>query len=354
MSSGNGNATRRDFLRHTILAGGALTLFGGRTAMVEAAEPTPAAAPATPGESRVALIKGDNRTRNILEALKAIEPDVRRGLEGKKRVLIKPNFVSTTVPLAATQADAVEGIIQFLKPIFKGEIVIGESAAGAPTDEGYKNFGYFNLAKKYPIQLVDFDKQPHQPMYVIDSKFRPRACRTTSLVFDPDTYIISAAVMKTHDRVVATLSLKNLLVGAVIKDVGAGWGPGRRGRSDKPITHGDGIRGVNFNLFKMAEELHPHLAVIDGFKGLQGNGPIGGFEMDHKIAVASTDWLAADRVAVEVMGVDYAKVGYLNYAAQANLGQSDLAKMNIIGEKPENVMRKYQLHRNVESQYEWG
>ena len=171
-------------------------------------------------------MKGEDRARNVLEALKAIEPDVRKSLEGKKRVLIKPNFVSTTVEIAATQAGAVAGICEFLKPFYKGEIVIGETAAGRPTEEGFDNFGYRELAKNYPVQLVNFDREPHDYMYVIDSKFVPQPIRVSHRVLDPDTYVISAAVLKTHDRVVATLSLKNLLVGSVIKDVGFRWGAG--------------------------------------------------------------------------------------------------------------------------------
>jgi uncharacterized protein (DUF362 family) len=339
------------FLRSTLLAGGGLALLGSRQTALGAPAP---GAPGAVGASRVALIKGDNRMRNTLEALKAIEADVRPALEGKKRVLIKPNFVSTTVPLAATQADVVEGILAFLKPIYKGEIIIGETAAGSATEEGFRNFGYYDLAKKHPVRLVNFDLEPHEKMYVIDSKFRPRPIRVTHFVLDPDTYIISAARLKTHDRVVATLSLKNILVGSVIKSPEFRWGGRGKGWNDKPITHGDGIRGVNFNMFKMAEEWHPHLAVIDGFEGLQGNGPISGTPVDHRIAIASTDWLAADRTAVEVMGIDYAKVGYLNFCADAGLGQGDLAKLQILGEKPDDVKRTYRLHDNVEKQFEWG
>jgi len=330
-----------------------LAAFGTSRALGFAVSPrTVAAGPAT--KSRVGLVRGDDRARNVFEALKAIESDVRKAIEGKKRVLIKPNFVSTTNPLAATQARAVEGILEFLKPFFSGEIVIGESAAGAPTEEGFKNFGYLDLAKKCRVRLVNFDRVPHRYLYVIDPRFRPRRVRVTRKVFDPDTFIISAAVLKTHDRVVATLSLKNLLVGAVIKDLGFHWGGNGRLVNDKPLTHGGGTRGINFNLFKMAEVLRPDLSVIDGFRGMEGNGPIGGTPVDHRIAIASADWLAADRVAVEVMGLDYSKIGYLNFCGRARLGRHDLAQIEVLGEKIENVKRTYRPHDNVEKQYDWG
>jgi len=46
------------------------------------------------------------------------------------------------------------------------------------------------------------------------------------------------------------------------------------------------------------------LAVIDGHEGMEGNGPSMGTPVASKLAIASTDFIAADRVAVECMGVD--------------------------------------------------
>lgn len=85
-------------------------------------------------------------------------------------------------------------------------------------------------------------------------------------LLNPDNFIISAAQFKTHDLVVATLSLKNIVVGSAIKRRG-GERPegGPWGASDKPVNHGGGFRGINYNLFALAARLHPHLAVIDGY-----------------------------------------------------------------------------------------
>lgn len=350
--------SRRDFLKSALAAGGAVML-AGRQALTAESAPAPEPGRFTPavpvGRSRLGLVKGNSRRDNIIEALKAIEPDIRRGLEGRKRVLIKPNFVSIEVPLAATQGEAVAGICEFLKPFWKGEIIVGESAANGPTDIGYKNHGYAELPGRYGLKLMDFDAEPLTFMYVTDDKFVPQRIRVPKIVFDPETYIISAAVMKTHDRIVATLSLKNLLVGIPIKDPGFKWGAGSRGKTDKPLTHGGNtIRGINWNLFKMAQEIRPHLSVIDGFQGLQGNGPVGGFAADSRVAIASTDFLAADRTALEVMCIDPAKVGYLSFCGMAGLGQYDLAQIDIQGEKPENVKFPYKLHDRPEQQFQWG
>jgi uncharacterized protein (DUF362 family) len=99
--------------------------------------------------------------------------------------------------------------------------------------------------------------------------------------------------------------------------------------------------------------LHPHLSVIDGFEGMEGNGPNAGTPVDHRVCVASTDWLAADRVGIELMGINFANVGYLNYCTQAGYGNSDLNKIEIIGESISNHIKSYKLSDNIEKQLIW-
>jgi hypothetical protein len=83
---------------------------------------------------------------------------------------------------------------------------------------------------------------------------------------------------------------------------------------------------------------------------MQGNGPCWGTAVDHRVAVAGLDWLATDRVGLELMGIDPTWPAYLNYCAQAGLGQYDLSKIEVIGERVSDHAKKYQLHANVAGQ----
>jgi uncharacterized protein (DUF362 family) len=307
------------------------------------------------GKSAVALSVGTDRAALAFEGLKRFEKQVARAI-GKRRVLIKPNNVAIETPLCATHADTIEGILEFLKSIGKsGQAVIAESAAGGPTLEGFSNYGYVPVADKYRVKLLDLDAQGVEVMHVFDEKdFRPHPVRMSAALLDPDTYVISAARMKTHDRVVATLSLKNIVFGAPIKDAGFRWRGGRAGaRNDKPIAHGSGFRGINYNLFTLASRLHPDLAVIDGVQGMEGNGPVGGTAVEHGVCVVSPDWLAADRVAVELMGIDFKKVGYLNFCGQGGLGETDLARIEVLGPRLTDHVKPYRLSDNIEQQLVW-
>lgn len=348
----NGSTTcRRDFLKRSLFDGLAAATAGRLAIPATAAEPA-SAGPA----SRVALTHGDERAAIVFQGLDTLRQEITQAI-GNRRVVIKPNNVAIDVQLSATHADCLEAILEFLKSIGKLEgTVIAESAGTGPTTEAFANYGYPTLAAKYGVKLIDFDEQQSKTVHVFDQKdFRPHAVRMSPLLLDRDNFIISAAKLKTHDLVVATLSLKNIVLGAPVKDHGFRWGKGRTpGKiTQKPLVHGSGIYGINYNLFALAERLRPDLAVIDGYDGMEGNGPVGGSAVDHRVCVVSPDWLAADRVGVELMGIDFSKIGYLNYCAKAKMGQADLERIEILGPPLARHIRQYKLANNIEKQLTW-
>lgn len=349
-------SSRRHFLKSTIVGGIAAQGLFPSTRLLASESAAASGAVYQRVKNKAAISAGGDRVQNIVNALKPFAKEIKEAI-GTKSIVIKPNNVATTNQLCATHADSMAGIIEFLKSLdLKNEIVIAESAADAPTIEGFENYGYTRLKDKYNVALIDLDKEPYRTLHVVDDgDFHPRFIRMAGRLLDPNTFRISAAVMKTHDRVVATLSLKNLVFGAPIKDEGFRWGPKSKpgAKTDKPITHGGGCKGINYNLFQLASSLHPHLSIIDGYQGMEGNGPVGGTPVDHKVAVAALDWFSADRTAVELMGIDFAYMGYLNYCAQAGMGEVDVAKIEQLGERIEGHRKKYKLHDRVDDQLIW-
>ena len=149
--------------------------------------------------SNVAMVKGDDRREITLAALKKIEDEILTALQGKKHILVKPNFVQINRPLCATHVDAVRAILDFLRPHFKGPIVIGESTASrSGTFEGFKNYGYEPLRAEYGVELVDLNRQGHRMGYVFGGGNKPLPIRLIDTFFDPDVFIISAAKLKTR------------------------------------------------------------------------------------------------------------------------------------------------------------
>ncbi len=350
------SGSRRRFLKASLLGGLGLAEelhFSGIAHAQKKSAPAPALTtpsppplPAAP-PARVALTTGNNRADNTFRALRTFEKEIAQAI-GNKLVVLKPNNVSIDKPLCATHADHLEGILEFLKSIRKTNVVIAESPANGSAVDSFANYGYNKLAGKYGVKLVDLDKTDFDIMYCWDqSDMRPHPCRISKVMLDPNSFIVSSAILKTHLFVVATFSLKNVIVGSALKLSGTG-------QANKFVIHGGGTRGIHYNLTALAQRLHPHLAVIDGFEGMEGEGPVDGTPVDHRICVVSSDWLAADTVSAKLMGLDIDKVGYLKYSAQAGgLGQSDLNKIEILGPALQEHIKVYKLPANTEKLFDW-
>ena len=285
----------------------------------------------------VSLIKGKDRRSNIKKSLCLISDDIKNNLKSK-RVIIKPNFVSTSIPLAASHVDQIRGILDFLQEFYAGRISIAEAACG-DTLKAFKNFGYHDLLKEYDVELVDLNRGPFEKISIKDRKGKSIHVRVSSMLLNKNNYIISAAKLKTHDAVVVTLAIKNIAMGSILL-------------SDKSLVH-QGTKQININIADIAGQVWPDLAVIDGFEGMEGNGPTHGSPIHVGVAISSTDPLAADRVACEIMGVDFNKVGYLYYCSDKGLGESDLKKIDLKGHSLRECIRPFRLSMTVEEQYRW-
>jgi uncharacterized protein (DUF362 family) len=348
------NFSRRTLLGMAISTGVAAT----RTRLAAQTQTNTKVAPnepavAYPRRSTVSLIHGENRRKNVTESLAAIDEQIRPVLKTKKYVLIKPNLVSTVNPLAATNADALMGILDYLAPRFKGPVIIAESSAGN-TPEGYDHFKYDTVLKEFKSQKVSLLDLNQEGKYVIcpvvDADLHPTPVRLAARLVDPDAYIINSSMLKAHNVVVATLSVKNMALGAPLRSApkeASKW-------NDKRKYHG-GVRQTHFDILLTAQRLAPFwgATLIDGYEGMEGNGPASGTPVPSRVALASTDYIAADRVGIECMGIKPEWVGYLRYCSEAGLGQFDLDKIDIRGAKVASVRKEYRLHRDIERELKW-
>jgi hypothetical protein len=135
---------------------------------------------------------------------------------------IKINNVSTNNQLAATHVDALRGILEYLGPRFKGQVMIVESSAVDSLD-GFEFYKYAQVIpeyKRFDPKLVDLNREgKYEIASIIDRNIRPVPVRLAARLLDPDAFIISSAMLKTHNSVVATMSVKNMVMGEPLHTV---------------------------------------------------------------------------------------------------------------------------------------
>jgi uncharacterized protein (DUF362 family) len=337
--------------------------------------------------TQVALVHGQDRYDNISQALALVSHQV--DLSTVQSLLIKPNFVLTHKPLAATHPDALRAVLDFVRDRYGGPITIAEGPSMELASEGFRRLGYEALARDYGAVLLDLNHDDPVPVDVYDWQLRPLRLHLARTVVASD-FRISVGPPKTHDVVIVTMSLKNMIMGSLISRFTHGDHAGsvRRdglGRykkvlwrlvppwvrrlppvewfqframstlepSDKMKMH-QSHAVINLNLALVAPRVVPHLAVIDGFEAMEGAGPTDGTLVPLRLALTSTDALAADVVGATLMGFDAEEVGYLHYCKRLGLGVGDLDRIEIVGNASlAECSRCFRPHPSIRRQRRW-
>jgi uncharacterized protein (DUF362 family) len=307
--------------------------------------------PVSQQRSTVAIAQGDDRRKNVYTALKTIDKDLQAKMKTKKYVVIKPNFVNTTNQLAASHADAMRGILDYLSESFRGPVVIAESSAG-DTKVGYENFKYGALTSEYAkqqLKLIDLnDEAKFERVALLDPDLHIVPCRLAARLMDPEAFVISSCMLKTHNTVIASLSIKNMVLGAPLHSA-----TGENPRWNEKRKFHVGLRQTHYNMMVTAQRLNWGASLIDGFEGMEGNGPNSGTPVPSRIALASVDYVSADRIAAETMGMDPEWLGYLKYCGELGLGQFEAGKIDVVGAKVADVKKPYRMHPDIERELKW-
>jgi uncharacterized protein (DUF362 family) len=307
--------------------------------------------PGVDTRSTVMIQQGEDRRKNAYLALQAIDKDLQAKMKGRKYVVIKPNFVNTVNQLAASHADTMRGILDYLAERSKLPVVIAESSAG-DTKQAYENFRYSALTSEYrrqQLKLIDLnDEAKFERVALLDPDLHIVPCRIAARLVDPEAFVISSAMLKTHNTVIASLSIKNMVLGAPLHQA-AGETP----RWNEKRKYHVGLRQTHYNMMVTAQRLNWGASLVDGYEGMEGNGPNSGTPVPSRIALASTDFVSVDRIAAETMGINPEWLGYVKYCGQLGLGQFDAAKIDVIGAKVAGVKRSYRLHPDIDRELQW-
>jgi uncharacterized protein (DUF362 family) len=172
----------------------------------------------------------------------------------------------------------------------------------------------------------------------------PNVGRTTGLEFlylsktvaEADVFV-SLPKLKTHHWAGATLSLKNLF--GILPGICYGW--------PKNELH---WRGIPNSIVDIALTHTPHLAIIDGIVGMEGDGPLAGTAKHVGAVVMGLDLLAVDATGCRLMGLPPERLPTLRLAEQKRLGvlREDLIPQ--LGEPLATMARQFELPPDMEKQ----
>ena len=145
--------------------------------------------------------------------------------------------------------------------------------------------------------------------------------------------IVHLPTVKTHGHAVTTGAVKNAF-GGMLKEV-------------RHYAH-KYMHEVLVDLLYMERELHPAtFAVMDGTVCGDGAGPRTMLPRIHNYLLASSDSVAIDSVAAQMMGFDPMSIPYLRMAHERRLGVADPKEIEIVGEDIRMVNFGFQTRKSL-------
>lgn len=318
------NSNRREFLAvaGASLVAGYAGFRGGRDPGSKSSSAPPPARP----KAHVAVLTAPSYSYDLvnrmLEGIRECGLDVRG-----KSVLLKPNLVEFD-PNTCINTDVVVvmSALEAFRSLGAREVRIGEGPGHRRDTYALAEMaGYRSGIPKFDSVFVDLNRDDVSPIQgFADRKefYFPNAALRADL-------IVSLAKMKTHHWAGATLSMKNffgLVPGSVY-----GW--------PKNELH---YIGIPKSIVELARVFPRSFAIVDGIVGMEGNGPIQGTPKPVGVLVMGSDLPAVDATCCRIMGIDPARVEYLQMAAD-RLGVIEESRIEQRGEDIRKLRTNFQL-----------
>jgi uncharacterized protein (DUF362 family) len=147
--------------------------------------------------------------------------------------------------------------------------------------------------------------------------------------------LISLPKLKMHHWAGVTLSLKNLF--GTLPGTCYGW--------PKNELH---WRGIPNSIIDIALTQTPHLAIVDGIVGMEGDGPLNGQARHMGALIMGIDLVAVDATCCRLIGLPPERVPTLMMGAFKKLGRINEAEIPQLGEPIAKLAQVFELPPKIE------
>lgn len=254
-------------------------------------------------------------------------------------------------PEAVTNVDSVETVLKIIRKMFSGRIIIAEGSSIGSTIESFNKHGYQSLVEKYKVELLDLNHDEGTTIEAVDKNSKPLKVQISKTIASAP-YIISISPIKTHNSVILSMSIENMVTGSLLKGSGKKKLLNyqqifRKKFQDYKTQISQNPNSHNLSIAKIYTEVTPNLAILDGFEMMERNGPVGGQMVEAGIAIAGLNAIAVDTIAAYITGFDPGKIGYLHHLNFAKL------EIKTMGNKLADCKIKLRPPDSLQEQLKW-
>ncbi len=249
----------------------------------------------------VHIQKKDSQTYEELVLSVLNNLNVGRNLRDAKKILIKPNLVTTKTASegVTTDMNLLRSIIEVLGGFTKAEITVGENSL-INTDEVFRFLDVYELEKSGCI-VENFEENEwvkvRAPFGLLFESFLiPKTAYECDL-------IINVSKMKTHQLTGVTLGIKNFL--------------GLLSEGGRKYAHLYDINKGIVDVYSYFERDKKIISIVDGLVALSGkSGPTTGTPVRLDYSIASTNTVHCDAAAVRMMGAAPLQIEHIRLASE--------------------------------------
>lgn len=284
------------------------------------------------GEQAIVTIRPWREFSALKDTLDACLQDL-GGIEGfikpGQTVVIKPNLTANAPESSGgtTHVDLVAAIVEAVQAASPGQIIIAEGtgAFGASHETAFPTGGWREMASRLGVTLYNLDAGPHDEILVPGGRY-PSPLPFSRLVRECDVFI-SVPCLKTHIATDYTVALKNSFA------LTPQWK-----RSEIHREHRIEEALVDLNRIRK-----PDLIIVDGWDGAEGIAGGTDFKRPAKarLMLAGDDPVAVDVIARVLMGIDYQRTRYLEWAIEDGIGIGDRERITLRGSPLEELQRRF-------------
>lgn len=221
-----------------------------------------------------------------------------------------------------THPSIVEAVIKYFKK-YNVTIIVGDNPATKDMKLVYKVNGTMDVIEKEKVKLAD-----NKVLTKISAKeyTRYKDFNVTKEMMEADI-LVNLPKLKTHGLAYFTGAQKNFF-GTIYGLEKAQW----HVKSSTPLEFGEAMSDL-YSAIKETMKDKIMVNLMDGIEGLEGEGPsTGGNKKSANVLLSSIDAIALDRVAMEIVKLDYKKSFISIISSDRGLGEFNIENINIKGD----------------------
>ncbi len=246
-------------------------------------------------------------------------------IDVNSRVFIKLNCLGAFHQDLAitTHPMFVKAVIQLIKEK-TNNIIVGDNPATKDLVFSLKKNGIYDVLIDEGVEIINGTIET----IISSHNYKMYQNFTVSKEMIDVDVMINLPKLKTHGFAYLTCAEKNLF-GFIYGLAKASW----HVKASNPLQFGEAINDL-YSAILTSYKDKQIINICDGVIGLEGEGPgTSGVPKHAGVILASLDAVSLDRVAVEVVGLDYRRQFINTIANERNLGIGDIDKIEIVGSK---------------------